>query len=313
MKVVASDSWGKSLAEELQLELIEIDQRLFPDGEVCPRIQQPNKIEDSSLLLVQRPNHPLHPNRFLVETCFLLKNLRELGAREINLLLPYLPYAQQDQVFRQGEPFSSRYVLEMLQQSGADALLTVSPHFQRPEGSIDLLPSFSAWTVDGAQSLLQYLQQLSGLSEQGEDLLVLSPDLGASQLSQFIAEGLDATAASFEKERDRDTGEISFSGSLSGVSGRSVLIVDDLVETGGTLHGSLSRINSQSERQGPQQIYAAVIHPVLAKNSLQKFKKSEARLIVSDTIDLPEKKQESLSQFSTMPELVRSCRRHFTF
>lgn len=312
MKVVAGDQFGADLANELQLELLEVDQRVFPDGEVCPRVKQPNKVKESSLIVVQRPQHPLHPNRFLFQTCSLLKNLQGLGAGEVTLLLPYLPYAQQDKVFRDGEPFSSRYVLEMLRDSGAGSLLTVSPHFQRQAGSIDLLPSFEARSIDGTASLLRFLQDREELKEPGKDLLVLSPDLGASDLSKIIADGLDATAASFKKERDRETGEISFSGSLSDVEGKTVLIVDDLVETGGTLRGSISRINEQSEGQGPKEIYAAVIHPVLAKNSLQKFKNSKAQLFVSNSIDLDLEGIRNLSQFSLVPEVAQQLRNPFS-
>ena len=107
MIVVGNDSFGEKLAKSLNADFVKFEQITFPDGEICPRILG-DVSED--VILVNRAKLPLEPNKYFVETLLLLKTLREV-AENIDVVMPYFVYARQDKPFREGEPFSAKFVL----------------------------------------------------------------------------------------------------------------------------------------------------------------------------------------------------------
>ena len=128
MIVVGNDDFAKKLATALGSKFVPFEQRVFPDGEVCPRIL--GDVEKNAIV-ANRMSLPLEPNKYFIETLLLIKNLQELGVENIDVVMPYFVYARQDKIFRDGEPFSYKFVLETLHRAGVNRFFTVSSHAER--------------------------------------------------------------------------------------------------------------------------------------------------------------------------------------
>ena len=249
------DGFSEDLAKNLNAEFIELDRRIFPDNEICPRIMLDKDIKDEHVVLVNRINRPLNPNRYLVEYLLTLKNLKELGAKQIDVVMPYFVYARQDKVFRKGEPFSTKYILELLKQAGASRFFSVSIHFQRNEGQFPApIPAFN---VSGFESIVDYLKTL-GLNNP----IIIGPDKKSGEFAKEIADKLDCESSFMEKHRDLDTGEVKTKTKLD-VDGRDVVIVDDIAASGGTLVNAIENLNN------PERVICTVVHPILTGDCLK--------------------------------------------
>ena len=120
--VIGSDSFGQKLAQALGVKFIPLENRVFPEKEICPILKGK---PDSRVILADRMKAPINPNTHFVSVLLTIKNLKSLGVEHIDLVMPYFIYSRQDKVFRDGEPFSAKHVLELLKESGADRFFTV--------------------------------------------------------------------------------------------------------------------------------------------------------------------------------------------
>ncbi len=266
------DGFSEELAENLKCGFVELDRRGFPDNEVCPRIMLDNGIKDEHVVLVNRMQRPTDPNRYLVELLLTIKNLRSLGVKKIDVVMAYFVYARQDRIFRKGEPLSIQYVLQLLKDAGASQVFSVSVHFQRNEGKLPApIPAFS---ISGFPSIADYLKKL-----RLKNPIIIGPDKKSGQFAKEIADLMKCSSAYLEKKRDLDTGTIETKTKLD-VSGRDVVIVDDIASSGSTL------IHAIKNLKNPNRVICAVVHPVLTGDCLEKVSK-KAEFIACNTIASP--------------------------
>lgn len=266
------DGFSEELAENLKCGFIALDKRVFPDNEICPRIMLDNGIKDEHVVLVNRMQRPTDPNRYLVELLLTIKNLRALGVKKIDTVMPYLVYARQDKIFRKGETLSTQYILQLLKDAGASRLFSVSVHFQREEGKFHApLPAFS---ISGFIPIANYIKKLNLKKP-----IIIGPDKKSGQFAKEIAEAMQCESAYLEKKRDLDTGTIETKTKLD-VSGRDVVIVDDIASSGSTLIHAIENLNN------PNKVICAVVHPVLTGDCLEKVSK-KAEFISCNTIASP--------------------------
>ena len=254
------------LAEALEAPLIEAEHKVFPDGEVYVRI--PEGLGGKVAIVVQSM-FPEQDRRF-VEALLLVEAAKGVGAEHVVLVAPYTAYARQDRRFRTGEPISIKAVLHSLRVAGADAFITVDIH--KPES----LTYFGgpAYNIDPAPVFAEALRG-------EENLVVVAPDRGALRRAKSLAEQLGVSYDYLEKFRDRVTGEITMRPKELDVKGKTVVLVDDIISTGGTIAKAAEILRSQ----GASKVIVAVSHALMVGNASEKIAKAGvSRLIALDTV-----------------------------
>lgn len=272
------DGFNVALSKELGAKLVPVERRTFPDGEVCPRIM--GRVSGEGIVLSMRMKAgSCKPNDYLMEVLLTLRNLREhMGAGPVNVLMPYFPYSRQDAIFREGEPLSSKYVVELLEDSGADSVVTVTAHLHRLGDLRELSSRVDFLNLSGFKPLAEELLKLPL-----KDPFILGPDTESINWARELAEHYGASDYdSLKKERDFSTGEIRTLAKSLELEGRDVVLVDDIVSTGGTMANALKT----SKEMGARYLVAAFVHPVLVKGSLEKLLGAGADAIVAtDTLE----------------------------
>ncbi len=261
---------GELLASQLGLKLFSVEGRRFPDGEIYVRIIGDIRGED--VVVIQSMEPP--QNDALVELLLIVDALVELGVRGITVFTPYLPYARQDRVFLSGEPVSVRVFLKALRVLGVERLVVVEAHSERA------LSYFQGEVIN--VNPLPYMAKIRGFTS---DTLVISPDLGGIGRAVSVAKAIGARSDYIVKRRDRITGGISMElGSLD-PSGFDVLIVDDIISTGGTI-AEASRMLLE---RGARSVQVLVVHNLNLPGALEKIRKAGVlKVTTSNTIPQPD-------------------------
>lgn len=263
------DGFSEELAEKLGVDFVELEKRIFPDREICPRVLGQ---VSGRVVLTNRMSLPTDPNRYLTEFLITIKNLKELGAEKIDVLMPYFVYSRQDKIFRDGEPFSAKYVLELMKNAGATSFYCISSHLYRKEGEFSAaIPSFN---ISGFVAIANYLKTI-----ELNDPIIIGPDKKSVLFAKEVGDILNCEYTSLEKTRDLDTGEIDTITKLD-LDGHDAIIVDDIASSGGTL------VNAIDNLKNPNKVICAVVHPVLTGDCLKKVS-SKAEFIACNTIESP--------------------------
>lgn len=261
---------GELLASRLNLRFTPVESKRFPDGEVYVRVGVGVKGED--VVVVQSMEPP--QNDALVELILIVDALVESGARSVTAFTPYLPYARQDRVFLAGEPVSVRAVLKALRSIGVERLVVVEAHSERA------LSYFPGDVVN--VNPLPYMAKLLGL---GSGALIVSPDIGGVGRARGVAEAIGARSCHMIKVRDRVTGGISMDIGPLDPSGLDVVIVDDIISTGGTL-AEASRILLS---RGARSVQVIVVHNLNLPGALERVVGAGvSRIVTSNTLPQPQ-------------------------
>ncbi|MCX8204472.1 MAG: ribose-phosphate diphosphokinase [Candidatus Nezhaarchaeota archaeon] len=278
----ASRGLAKRIASELKAELTEAEAKTFPDGESYIRVVRSVKGED--VVIVQSCYSP--QDKHLFELLLLVNTARDLEANNVVAVCPYLAYSRQDKRFLEGEAVSGRLVLRLIAAAGAQGLVTVDIH------SEDLLKhsDIPAINVSAMPLLASYLSS-RGL----RGPFVLAPDRKRAREAEAVAKLLGGDYGYLEKVRDKATGEVRTEKKELPVEGRDVVIVDDIVSTGGTIASAASIAKSQ----GARRIVAACTHLILVSGSLERMYRAGVDEIVgTDSVE------SEFSRVSVAPALV---------
>ncbi|MBI4361757.1 MAG: ribose-phosphate diphosphokinase [Euryarchaeota archaeon] len=286
MKVVAgpaSPGLGARVAEQLGAPLLPLETRTFPDGEGYLRIH--GAVEGEEVLVVQAT-----PTAGDVVALLQLLDA-SAGARRRTVAIPYFGYARQDRQFQPGEAVSARAVARAIE---ADPVFTVNIH------SPQALSHFRApvQDLDAAPLLGERIRRM-GL----RDPIVIAPDDGAEGLARRTAGKGEWDV--LEKKRLSAT-EVQIRPKECAIQGRDVVLVDDMVTTGGTIAEAARML----QRQGPRQVLVACVHPVLAGNALDKLHKAGVpRLITTDTLERPQAGPIPLEVASVAPLIAEAAKK----
>ena len=258
----ASQGLGKKIAELLNAQTINVIHKKFPDGESYIRLEGKVKNE---VAIIQTTSPPQDTN--LLQLLLMADTARDLGAKKILTVIPYLAYSRQDRRFLSGEAFSIETVAKLLKESGVDQLLTINVHDQK---TLSKFP-FPARSISAIPLLAEYFRS-RGL----QGAFVLAPDEGAKDHAIAADKILKGGCGWRHKKRDRYTGKISFREEEFDVKGKDAIIFDDIISTGSTTAAAVKMLKTQ----GARRVYSACVHPLLIGEAEKKIIQSGAEEIV---------------------------------
>jgi len=285
------------LAEEicrcLGEELGQSEISRFQDGEIRARIQE--SVRGAEIFLVQPCNSP--SDSHLMELLIMIDAMRRASAREICAVVPYYPYARQDRKTQPRDPITAKLIANLLTAAGADRVVTMDLHAGQIQGFFDI-------PVDNLRALpiiTEYLQ-----TKNLEDVVVVSPDVGGVVRARELADRLNCQIAIVDKRRPRpNVAEVM--NIIGTVEGKTAVIIDDLIDTGGTI----VKASEALIKQGATAVYACCTHPVFSGNAPEILQASPIKeIVVTNTIHLPiEKRIPKLTQLSVAPLFAEAIRR----
>jgi len=248
MKIIpgpASKQLGEKIAELIGVEAVPLVFKTYPDGESYVRLDA--TIENDDVAIIQTTSPPQDTR--LMQLALIADAAKRHGAAKVTAIVPYLAYARQDKVFLKGEAVSIETIARMLKAAGVDSLITVNVH----EAKVLKKFPFPSKTVSAIPLLAEYLKK-KGF----EKAFALAPDDGALWLAEEAKTILGGECGYLEKRRDYYTGKLTMEKKELDVYGKTVIIFDDLISTGGTI-ASAAKIMKTA---GAHSVYAACVHPL---------------------------------------------------
>jgi len=267
----ASEGLANSIAERMEAKLLKSEFKVFPDGET--KFTCEAKVSGKNVLIVQSTYPPV--DQHLMQLLIAAHQLSQEGAR-VTAVVPYLGYARQDKEFLPGEGVTLGVISHLMRSAGVRRLVTVDIH--SPEGLA--LFSFPIHSVSAIPSLADNARKTMAL----KNPVVISPDFGASKRTEAFAHLYGTKLLQLEKSRDRVTGQVKVKQSDLPVKGAEVLIVDDQIQTGGTVAAAAELVTGQ----GAAKVVALCVHGLFVGNAIEKMEKAGVKSIVS-TNTIPSK------------------------
>lgn len=287
---------AKTVADHLYIPLGKADVARFSDGEIAVEINE--NVRGKDVFILQPTCAPTNDN--LMEVMMMADALRRSSAGRITAVMPYFGYARQDRRPRSARvPISAKVVADMMDIVSIDRVMTVDLHSDQIQGFFDIPVD----NLYGTPVLLKDLRQ------QGyENLMVVSPDVGGVVRARAMAKVLgDADLAIIDKRRAR-ANEAQVMHIIGDVKDRDCVIIDDMVDTAGTLCKAAAAL----KEHGARRVLAYITHPVLSGNAIKNIEGSELdEIVVTDTIPLRANAQacDKIRQVSIAPMLAESLRR----
>ena len=268
----ASNSIDSKLAEILNIPCVKLEHKIFPDGESYIRFPETEKIMDNDVIIVQSLYSP--QDKHIFELLLAIDAAKDFGAKNIIVIAPYLAYSRQDKRFLEGEPISVKTLLKLIKHSGAEYFITVDIH---KEYSLEHFGR-NAYNVTAMEEIAKHIRENIEL----RNAIVLAPDKGALPHAMKVAEVLGSIEYDYlEKKRDPITGEIKVKPKELPVKEREVIIVDDIISTGGTIALAAKSVREQ----GARKVIVGCTHALLVGNAREKLRKAKIDYIVAtDTV-----------------------------
>ncbi|MGI6114577.1 MULTISPECIES: ribose-phosphate pyrophosphokinase [unclassified Clostridium] len=247
----------------------------FSDGEISVDIGQ--TVRGMDVFLVQSTCTPVNEN--LMELLIMIDAFRRASAGRITAVIPYFGYARQDRKTKPRDPITAKLVADLITAAGADRVLTMDLHAAQIQGFFDIPVDH----LRGAPALAAYYVE-KGYA--GEDLVVVSPDLGSVTRARNFANRLGARLAIVDKRRPRpNVSEVM--NIIGEVKGCRAILVDDLLDTGGTLVKAAEALM----KMGAKEVSACCTHGVLSGEAISRIAQSPLReLVITDTVPLGDKR-----------------------
>ena len=283
---------AKKITDYLGVNLTDVDISRFSDGEIYVHVKE--NVRGSDVFVVQSCYPDV--NESFMELLVLCDALKRSSAKQIIAVIPYYAYARQDRKDRPRVPITAKLVADLLTKAGASRVLSVDLHTGQIQGFFDI-------PVDhlyAAPVLIDHVVR-SGI----KNCVVVSPDAGGMERARYFAKKINAKVAMIDKRRQKaNVSEVMHV--IGEIKGKIALIVDDIVDTAGTICKAADALN----KEGATNVVVCCTHSILSGNAKEKIAQSPiSRFIVTDTIKLPKEKLfeklEVLSVSSLIGEAMR--------
>ena len=260
----ASEALAKKLANKLKAKFVRSDLRVFPDGEI--KITINSKPKKGKIVVVQSTYPPVDSN--LIQALSLISKAKQYSSN-VTAVIPYLGYARQDREFLPGEVITIKTIANLFKAAGASKIIVVDIHskialnqFKIPSKNVSAVPE-----------LVKYFKKL-----RLKEPLVVSPDLGGATRAKEFAKHFGTKFIALKKQRNRKTGKVLIkSSNLKEVKGRDLVLVDDMISTG----GSIIKATQFLKKQKCKRVFVACTHALLMNNAEKKIKKAGVSQIIS--------------------------------
>jgi ribose-phosphate pyrophosphokinase len=288
------------IAEHLGTPISPCAIRRFASSEIYVRPE--DSVRGADVFVIQSHAEPV--NEAIMEQLILLDAMKRASAKRITAVIPYYGYSRQDKKGLAREPISAKLVADLISVAGADRVVSVDLHAGQIQGYFD----FPFDHLTALPVLSNYLQDDLGLH--GEDLVVVAPDAGRIKTAEKLRETLHADLAFLYKRRSRhEAHKIDEMAVVGEVDGRPCVIVDDMIDTAGTVAKGAEVL----AQHGGGPIYAAATHPVLSGKAVQNLDAAPIKeVVVMNTLPIPEEKRfEKLKVLSIAPLIASALRAVF--
>jgi len=240
----------------------------FSDGEIW--VKYSDNIRGSDVFIVQSTNPPAEN---LLELLIMIDAARRASARKIAAVIPYFGYARQDRKDQPRVSITAKLVANLITEAGADRVITMDLHAPQIQGFFDI-------PVDHLYSSAILVKAFS--KKKIPNLAVASPDVGGIKMARAYAKRLEADLIVIDKRRPRQN-EAEVMNIIGDVAGKNILIVDDLIDTAGTLSNGVTAL----QQAGAKDVYAACTHPVFSGQAIERIEKSNIKkVVVTDSLPL---------------------------
>lgn len=295
--VIASGRAHQSLAQEvaeiLQTELVPVTAYDFANGETFVRYERSVRGVDAFIIQA----HPNPINHWVMEQLLMVDAMKRASAKRITVVAPFFPYARQDKKHKGREPISARLLTDLYRTAGADRLMSVDLHSPQIQGFFDG-PVDHLWALP---ILADYVGEKFGTDK----LTVVSPDSGRVRVADIWADRLATPLAIVHKRRDPDKpNQVQVNEIVGQVEGRDCLIVDDMIDTGGTILAAAKAL----KENGAARVIVAATHAVFSPPASERLNDPVIdAVVVTNTLPItPDKEFETLHVLSIAPLIAKA-------
>ena len=259
---------AREISKELKVEIIDVSVTRFSDQEVFVEINE--NIRGKNIFVIQSTSMPANDN--VMELLITIDALKRASANTVTAVMPYFGYARQDRKVGPRTPISAKLIADILTTAGIDRLLTIDLHAGQIQGFFDIpVDNLYAAPVITKDILDHY---------KNKDLVVISPDVGGVVRARGIAKRINGDLAIVDKRRDK-ANESEVMNIIGNIKGRDCIIVDDIVDTAGTLCNAAEALIES----GAKSVSAYITHGVLSGPAVERIKTSKLNeLVITDSI-----------------------------
>jgi ribose-phosphate pyrophosphokinase len=295
--VIASGRAHQALAQEvaelLQTELVPVTAYDFANGETFVRYERSVRGVDAFII----QSHPAPINHWLMEQLLMVDAMKRASAKRITVVAPFFPYARQDKKHKGREPISARLVTDMFKAAGATRIMSVDLHSPQIQGFFDG-PVDHLWALP---LLADHIAETFGT----ENLTVVSPDSGRVRVADIWADRLGSPLAIVHKRRDPDRpNQVQVNEIVGAVAGRDCLLVDDMIDTGGTILAAAKALKAN----GAKRVIVAATHGVFSHPAVERLSDPVIdSVVVTNTLPItPDKDFATLTVLSIAPLISKA-------
>ena len=272
----ANESLTKEVCDYLGITAGQILSTTFSDGEI--RIEIEENVRGRDIFVLQSTCSPVNDN--LMQLLIMTDALKRASARSITAIIPYYGYARQDRKVKPRVPISAKLVADLITVSGVSRVISMDLHVGQIQGYFNIPVD----NLFAAPILLNYIRK-----HYDGDLSIVSPDAGGVERARAFAKRLNASLAIIDKRRDEPNVAVAMN-IIGDIKGKTAIILDDMVDTGGTLVEAAEAL----VQNGAAQVYACCTHPVLSGNATEKIEQSSIKsLLTTNTVPLGREASES--------------------
>jgi len=276
-----SPELAQKIADYLEQQLSPREVILFPNENIFIKLNSSTRGQD--VYVIQTTSSPVHYN--LMELLIMIQTVRLDSAARITAVVPYLCYGRSDKKDQPRVPITARLVADMIESAGADRYMTFDPH----AGQIQGFFSIPGDVLTASHMISNHIR--NNLLDTMNDPVVVATDLGFAKKGRNYALDLDLPIAFIEKRRTGNDAKTEALTLIGEVQNRDVIIVDDEVDTGGSIAQAVKVVNDH----GARDVYLAFIHPIFSSDAVQRLADLPIKhIITTDTVAIPEEKMREL-------------------